>query len=193
MGPHAALVSGVPDPAAWALGLRALRLSGVADIVPAAETVLVVCSDSLALSAARARFAEVRPLADDRGAKTVTIGVRYDGADLAAVAARCGMTTDEVVAAHSAVTYAAAFCGFSPGFAYLTGLPAGLHVPRRESPRTRVPAGSVAIATGYTAVYPRESPGGWHLLGTTARVVFDPNAGEPALIGPGDRVRFEAR
>lgn len=193
MGPHAGLVTGVPDPTAWALGLRALALPGVVEIVPAAETVLVVCSAASALARARQRFAEVEPLASGAGAATVTIAVRYSGADLADVAARCAMTTDAVIAAHTGTEYVAAFCGFSPGFAYLTGLPAELHLPRRDTPRTRVPAGSVAIATAYSAVYPRESPGGWHLLGRTEAVLFDPTASAPALVRPGDRVRFEAQ
>ena len=93
----------------------------------------------------------------------------YDGEDLADVAAACGMSTDEVVRRHVAGRYTCAFCGFAPGFAYLTGLDPALHLPRRPTPRTRVPAGAVAIAAEYTAVYPSPSPGGWHLLGTHRR------------------------
>lgn len=187
MGPRAVLVEDVGDPAGWALGLRALALPGVVDVVPAAETVLVTG----AIEALLEHLADVEPSPPGAGGRLVTIPVRYDGADLGAVADAVGWSVDEVVAGHSGRVYTAAFCGFSPGFAYLTGLPAELQLPRRASPRTRVPAGSVAIAAGYSAVYPRESPGGWHLLGTTDATLFDPHSADPALIRPGDRVRFE--
>ena len=191
MGPRAVLVEDVGDPAGWALGLRRLDLPGLVDVVPAAATVLVTCTDAAALAATATRLAEAVPVgADDADRPEVVIPVRYDGADLAAVAASVGWSVDAVVAAHSGAGYVAAFCGFSPGFAYLAGLPEALHLPRRPSPRTRVPAGSVAIASGYSAVYPRESPGGWHLLGTTTAILFDPDAAEPALLRPGTRVRF---
>lgn len=193
MGPRAVLVDGLGDPAGWALGLRALELPGVIDIVPAAATVLVTCSSPETLGRVREVAAGVVPVGEAAGERPeVMIEVRYDGADLADVAAAVGWSVDQVVAAHSGAEYVAAFCGFSPGFAYLTGLPTALHLARRASPRTRVPAGSVAIASAYSAVYPRESPGGWHLLGTTEAVLFDPHAEEPALIRPGTRVRFVA-
>lgn len=193
MGPRAVLVEDVGDPAGWALGLRRLDQPGITDIVPAAATVLVTCVDADALAALSTRLAEVVPVGPgDADRPEVVIPVIYDGADLDAVAASVGWTVDAVVAAHTGADYVAAFCGFSPGFAYLTGLPEELHLPRRASPRTRVPAGSVAIASTYSAVYPRESPGGWHLLGTTTAVLFDPDAAEPVLIRPGTRVRFAA-
>ena len=91
---------------------------------------------------------------------------------------------------HSDATYRAAFCGFAPGFAYLTGLDPALQLPRRATPRTRVPAGSVAIAAGYSAVYPTTSPGGWHLVGHTDAVLFDADRDPPALIAPGTTVHF---
>jgi KipI family sensor histidine kinase inhibitor len=118
--------------------------------------------------------------------------VRYDGPDLAAVAERAGRPEAEVIARHTAGDYRVAFCGFAPGFAYLTGLDPSLHVPRLARPRTRVPAGSVGIAGEYTAAYPRPSPGGWHLLGRTDADLWDLARAEPALLTPGTRVRFEA-
>ena len=191
MGERALLVTELADPAGWALGLRALGAHGVVDVVPAAETVLVTCVDRAALLALGDVLGDVVPLATRAdGGGVVTIPVRYDGADLADVAAAAGLTTTEVVELHSSAAYVAAFCGFSPGFAYLRGLPAALQLPRRSTPRTVVPAGSVAIASEYAAVYPRASPGGWHLLGTTDVVMFDPSMDPPAVIQPGTRVRF---
>ena len=122
----------------------------------------------------------------------VTIPVVYDGDDLDEVAAAADMSVDEVVAAHVGATYEVAFCGFAPGFGYLIGLPAQLHLPRRVTPRTRVPAGSIAIAAEYSAVYPRESPGGWHLLGSTPQSLFDVDRDPPSLLQPGTIVRFES-
>ena len=191
MGERALLVTELADPAGWALGLRALGAHGVVDVVPAAETVLVTCVDRAALLALGDVLGDVVPLATRAdGGGVVTIPVRYDGADLADVAAAAGLTTTEVVELHSSAAYVAAFCGFSPGFAYLRGLPAALQLPRRSTPRTVVPAGSVAIASEYATVYPRASPGGWHLLGTTDVVMFDPSMDPPAVIQPGTRVRF---
>ena len=121
---------------------------------------------------------------------TVEIPVRYDGADLAAVAERVGLSLDEVVALHCAPEYTVRFCGFSPGFGYLDGLDPRLHVPRHSSPRTSVPAGSVAVAGEFTGVYPRSSPGGWQLLGRTDAPLWDADRDPPALLTPGARVRF---
>jgi KipI family sensor histidine kinase inhibitor len=109
------------------------------------------------------------------------------------VAAATGLEVAEVVDRHRRAAYRVAFCGFSPGFAYLTGLDPALHLPRRAEPRTRVPAGSVAVAGPYTAVYPRATPGGWHLLGTCGQRLWDPDADPPARLTPGTRVRFVAR
>lgn len=199
MGDRAVLVTDVGDPAAWAAALRALQVPGVVDVVPGAETVLVTCAEPAALTAVRDAIerSAIRPdiVAGEGAAGSapeVTIPVRYDGDDLDAVAAATGLTVDDVIARHSAAIYVAAFCGFSPGFAYLRGLPAELALPRRATPRTRVPHGSVAIAAEYTAIYPRTSPGGWHLLGTTDAELFDPARTQPALIQPGSRVRFTA-
>ena len=115
-----------------------------------------------------------------------------DGEDLPVVAATLGCSVAEVIQLHSNASYVVEFCGFAPGFAYLGGLDQRLHLPRRASPRTRVPAGAVAIASSYSAVYPRESPGGWHLLGTTTMTLWDATRNQPALLQPGMRVRFRA-
>jgi KipI family sensor histidine kinase inhibitor len=123
----------------------------------------------------------------------IIVPTAYDGADLAELAATCGLTPEEVIALHSGATYTVAFCGFVPGFSYLVGLPAALHLPRRVTPRTRVPAGSVAIAAEFTAIYPRESPGGWHLLGATDLVLWDDGREPAATLPPGTRVRFQPR
>jgi 5-oxoprolinase (ATP-hydrolysing) subunit B len=188
-GPRALLAEyeTLDDVMAVAAALRVDRPDGVVEIVPAARTVLVVWDgdvrDEEVFTAERSRV-HASPV--ER-----TVRVRYDGADLADVAHACGLTVHEVVALHSGATYTAAFCGFMPGFAYLVGLPDALHLPRRSTPRTRVPTGSVAIASEYSAVYPSESPGGWHLLGTTDAVMWDEARREPALIPPGAVVRFE--
>ncbi len=118
------------------------------------------------------------------------IGVRYDGEDLEEVAERAGLAVEDVVARHAAPLYTVACLGFSRGFPYLEGLDPALHLPRRDSPRARVPAGSVAVAADMAGIYPRATPGGWHLLGTTDAVLFDESAEPPALLAPGDRVRF---
>jgi KipI family sensor histidine kinase inhibitor len=161
------------------------------DVVPGAETVLVVAANPVHLQC----FLDAVPQLDPVGpsaetGEVVEIPARYDGPDLADVAAAAGLSVAEVIARHSAVTYEAAFTGFAPGFAYLSGLDPALRMPRRSSPRPRVAPGSVAIADTYTAVYPRPSPGGWHLLGTTDVTLFDAARAAPALIAPGSRVRF---
>lgn len=112
------------------------------------------------------------------------------GPDLAPLAASLHLSTQQLIELHSSATYTVRFMGFAPGFAYLEGLPAQLHVPRRDSPRPLVPAGSVAIAGPYAGIYPADSPGGWHLLGRTTLTLFDPLSPRPTLLAPGDRVRF---
>ena len=122
--------------------------------------------------------------------ETVQIVLDYDGPDLASVAEQTGLTVAEVVRRHQAPDYTVQFCGFSPGFGYLTGLDPALELPRLASPRAAVAAGSVAIAGEYSAVYPSSSPGGWRLLGRTESVLFDLNRSPPALLRPGTTVRF---
>jgi len=171
--------------AAW----RAAAWPGVVEIVPAARTVLVVHDGRFDTS----RLEQPVESAAAGHHAVVTLDVHYDGEDLAAVAAATGLSVGEVVALHSGATYTVAFCGFMPGFAYLVGLPTALHLPRRTTPRTRVPAGSVAIAAEFGGVYPRESPGGWHLLGGTTAALWVEDREPPALLAPGTVVRFRAR
>lgn len=196
MGDRSVLVEDPPGgPARWAAALTAERRAGVVDVVPAERTVLVRCMDGDALDRLIPRLGSLGAPADDpSGAETaVTIPVRYDGPDLASVAEATGLAVDDVVALHTRAEYRVAFCGFAPGFAYLSGLPAALRLPRRPTPRTRVPAGSVAIAAHYASVYPLESPGGWHLIGTTELAMWDVDRDPPALLSPGTPVRFEPR
>jgi len=126
------------------------------------------------------------------GGRLVEIPVVYDGEDLAEVARRTGLGVDEVVARHSGRDYRVWLLGFAPGFPYLGVLDGALHLPRRETPRARVAAGSVAIAGAQTGIYPSESAGGWHVIGRTARTLFDPAVAEPFLLRPGNAVRFVA-
>ncbi len=121
------------------------------------------------------------------------VPVRYEGEDLADVARHTGLTPAEVVERHAAASYRVAFVGFQPGFAYLAGLPPELHVPRRASPRVRIPRGSVAIGGEWTGIYPLATPGGWNLIGSTDLELLAPDREEPALLQPGDEVRFVPR
>jgi KipI family sensor histidine kinase inhibitor len=174
--------------------LREDSPAGVTELVPAART-LLVGFDPRATDAERLASAlgavEFSPGPHAEG-ELVEIPVVYDGEDLDDVAAHAGLTRAEVVAAHTGAEYVVAFCGFAPGFAYLTGLDERLHVPRRDSPRTSVPAGAVAIADRFSAVYPRPSPGGWQLIGHTEATLWDVDRDPPARLVPGARVRFEA-
>ncbi len=191
-GDRAWLVDGVSDPVAVARTLRGS--AGAAEVVVGARTVLLRFAGpkpDLATVESALRSGETGAGPEDEP-ETQVIGVTYDGADLADVAAAAGLATDEVVRLHTSVTYRTAFLGFAPGFAYLTGLPVGLRLPRRTAPRLRVPAGSVAIAHEYTAVYPRQSPGGWLLLGRTSERLFDLDRDPPCRLAPGTLVRFQA-
>jgi KipI family sensor histidine kinase inhibitor len=172
--------------------LTGCRLPGVTDIVPALATLLVTFDPALTTATEVTGWVyDSTPAPRERGdGAVVEIEVDYDGPDLAEVAERTGLTAGEVVAAHADAVFTVAFCGFAPGFAYLSGLPPELHLPRRSSPRTRVPEGSVAIADAFSAVYPRSSPGGWHLLGRTEARLWDLTRDVPGLLQPGDRVRF---
>ena len=174
--------------------LRAAEVPGVADVVPAAETVLVVAAEGRALPSLAALLAELAPLSSSgpppESVEVVEIPVVYDGPDLADVAKLTGLTEREVVVAHTGQLWRVAFGGFAPGFGYLVGEHRRLHVPRRDSARTAVPAGAVGLAGEYSGVYPRESPGGWQLVGTTATPMWDLDREPPALLTPGARVRF---
>ncbi|KQX07972.1 MULTISPECIES: 5-oxoprolinase subunit B family protein [unclassified Leifsonia] len=177
--------------------LELSRPSGVIDLVPAARTVLVTVDPAqLTLSEARRwimRAATARPA--DAAAPTlapVVIPVRYDGPDLESVATVLGLRPADLIERHVAATWRVAFTGFAPGFGYLTSTQWTHDVPRLASPRTLVPAGSVGLAGEFGGVYPRSSPGGWQLIGTTEAVLWDSDAMSPALLVPGGTVRFEA-
>jgi KipI family sensor histidine kinase inhibitor len=165
------------------------RLPPVREIVPAARTVLLT---GLAEPGPLARelASWLIPAATRAAGAPVEIPVRYDGPDLGVVAELWGVPAPEVAEVHSGTGFVVAFCGFAPGFGYLTGLPERYHVPRRETPRTSVPAGSVALAGPYTGVYPRSSPGGWQIIGSTDAVLWDDEREPAALLAPGTRVRF---
>ena len=161
-----------------------------ADLVPGARTVLL--DGVVDLEAARAYLARWVPAGGSAShvGPLVELPTTYDGADLADVARRWGMTRAEAVATHSGTELTVAFVGFAPGFAYCTGLPPELSVPRLDRPRARVPAGAVGLAGEYTGVYPTASPGGWRLVGRTNARLWDTDRDEPALLAPGTRVRF---
>jgi KipI family sensor histidine kinase inhibitor len=180
---------------AWADALREAQLLGVLDIVPASRTVLLKLAGPRYQAPTRQRLGKLRVTAEALsqeavGQPDVTIDVVYDGADLDEVARLTGMTPDEVVAAHTGTPWRVGFGGFAPGFAYLVGGDERLNVPRQSEPRTKVPAGSVALAGEFSGVYPRESPGGWQLIGRTDVELWDVERDPPALLRPGMWVQF---
>lgn len=172
--------------------LDAERPAGVVDLVPAARTVGVVVDPRvLPLSAAQAWIERTSPRTAAPAEQTaVEIPVRYDGPDLAEAAALLTLTPAELVALHTSSPWRVAFGGFAPGFGYLVTDHDRLRVPRRATPRTSVPAGAVGLAGEFSGVYPRSSPGGWQLIGTTDLVLWDVAADPPALLRPGVSVRF---
>jgi KipI family sensor histidine kinase inhibitor len=181
---------------AVALALARRHPAGLLDAVPGARTLLVLFDPAvLEHAAAEDLLLGIDAVHEEAEPRTVRLVATYGGAngpDLDALARRAGLPTDELIRLHTAAEHRVAFLGFAPGFPYMTGAPAPFRAPRLETPRVRVPAGSVAVADGYTGVYPRESPGGWHLIGRIARRLFDPEASPPSLLLPGDRVVFEA-
>ncbi|NEW38395.1 allophanate hydrolase subunit 1 [Nocardia cyriacigeorgica] len=196
----------IPHPVAavteLAATLRHRPVDGVQDVLPAAETVLVTLRSSRdaervrkALHTVVAEVAEHTDSGDvSRGtfpeSDPVLIPVHYDGTDLADVARTLELTVDEVIAAHTGTVWRCAFVGFAPGFGYLCSPDERLAVPRRAEARTTIPAGSVALAGGYSAVYPRKSPGGWQLIGHTEVDMWDVDREPPAVIRAGTAVRF---
>ena len=184
-------VDGLTDVLALAAAVRAARPAGVLDVVPAARTVLLPVAPGTDLGVVRRAVLDlpVDPAAVPDG-DTVEIAVTYDGPDLADVARLTGLSVDDVVAAHTGTPWRVAFGGFAPGFAYLTGGDERLRVPRRDEPRTTVPAGAVGLAGEFSGVYPRPSPGGWQLIGSTDAVLWDADRDPPALLAPGGWVRF---
>lgn len=199
-----------------ALALRAAGIAGIVEIVPAYSSLCVHCDptsltgsteSARELLVARVRDAIVggraataKTVREDKRqqndtAATVEIPVCYGGAfgpDLDAVAVHAALDAADVIAMHAAAKYQVAMLGFAPGFPYLLGLDTRLHTPRLAQPRTRVPPGSVAIGGAQTGIYPRELPGGWRIIGRTPTVLFDATRAPPALIAPGQRVRFRA-
>ena len=172
--------------------LRADPPAGVEDLVPAARTLLLRfdASTTHARVAAHVRAVNLADMNGNKPSALVQVPVRYDGVDLPEIASLTGMTEAEIVRTHLAGEYVVAFAGFAPGFAYIAGGDPRLQVPRRATPRTRVPAGSVALASEFTGIYPREGPGGWQLLGHTDLVLWDLERTPPALLTAGTRVRF---
>lgn len=165
---------------------------GIIDVVPAARTVLVTFDPAtIRPSEVRDWLESAEPASDVAGSgREVTIEVSYAGPDLAETAQFLSMSEAEVVKLHTSSEWTAAFSGFAPGFVYLVTTHERLRVPRRNTPRTAVPAGSVGLAGEFSGVYPRSSPGGWQLIGTTTAALWDASKAHPALIRPGDLVRF---
>ena len=184
------------DVLAWAAALREAALPGVLDIVPASRTVLLKLDGSRYQGAVRRRLRTLRVAPDTVAAvppeEPTVIDVVYDGADLAEVADRTGLTTAQVINAHTATPWQVGFGGFAPGFAYLVGGDPRLAVPRRSEPRSSVPAGAVGLAGEFTGIYPRRTPGGWQLIGHTDLVLWDIDRPNPALLTPGMWVQFRA-
>ncbi|MDI3404749.1 5-oxoprolinase subunit B family protein [Streptomyces cavernicola] len=186
------------------LALRAAlerdRPVGVRELIAAARTLLVTYDPAVTghdgLSRTLAERADALPaqggaVTPSTDYDTLVVPVRYDGPDLADVAELTGLTVREVIERHTTPLYTVAFAGFAPGFGYLTGTDPVLRLPRRSEPRTAVPSGSVAVAGGFTGVYPRSSPGGWQLLGSTDAPLWQEDRTPPALLLPGRTVRFE--
>ena len=172
------------------------EIRGLVAFVPAMKALLIRFDPALVTRAEMET--RIRRLAEDPKASEAVegrlwqIAVRYDGPDLEQVAQDCGLGVADIIALHGSVQYEVRMLGFMPGFAYMGALPEALRLPRRAEPRLKVPAGSVAIADDMTAIYPWESPGGWHLLGHSSITLFDQSRDPPALLAPGDRVEFVA-
>jgi KipI family sensor histidine kinase inhibitor len=188
-----ALLIETDDVDGWRAELTRRRAAGelvATDIVPGERTVLLDGVPDPDAAAALIEGWRPSSARTDAQGPLVELPTVYDGADLDRVAEHWGMSTDEVIERHTGTGFRVAFCGFAPGFGYLTGLPASLAVPRLDTPRPRVPAGSVGLAGRYCGVYPGASPGGWLLIGRTERRLFDVEADPPALLAPGTRVLF---
>jgi KipI family sensor histidine kinase inhibitor len=193
----AALLAANARALALADTVRAAHCTGVRDIVPAMASVTIhldpLRADVAALHALIEHAMRAAPDRSPRDVPVIDVPVTYggaDGPDLATVAAATGLAPDEVVARHAAVEYRVCYLGFLPGFPYLGLVDERLRLPRRATPRSRVAAGSVAIADRFSGIYPTTSPGGWHIIGRTALPLFDVTATPPARLMPGDRVRF---
>ncbi|WP_374302093.1 carboxyltransferase domain-containing protein [Paracoccus sp. (in: a-proteobacteria)] len=197
MGPRTLLVelADLDETLALFDALGADPVEGVAEIIPAARTLMVrvapgFAADEALAAAILSRQPAPGTLREAGPVETIEIPMAYDGADLADVAAHMDLTVAEVIAAHQAATWTVAFCGFAPGFAYMTGDDPRFDLPRRPAPRTRIPAGSVALASRFCGIYPQDTPGGWQLIGTTKVPMWDLSRDPPALLRPGVRARF---
>ncbi|HVO51969.1 MAG TPA: carboxyltransferase domain-containing protein [Thermoanaerobaculia bacterium] len=175
---------------AAAAALRAAKAPGFLDAVPSARTCLVLGGPGFDASGLPALEADPPASAPGPPPRAHELRFTPDGPDLDEIASRCGLPPESFLRAFTDLTFTVGFLGFTPGFAYLYGLPPAFHLPRRPSPRTAVPAGSVALAGPYAGVYPGATPGGWNLLGTTAQRLFDLRGDPPFLFSPGDTVRF---
>ncbi|PYE19432.1 KipI family sensor histidine kinase inhibitor [Williamsia limnetica] len=176
----------------WVTAIRDADLPGVLDLIPGARTVLVVGDDPRAIPRLHKELKAMSPSGTttlDDG-PVIEVPVVYDGPDLEDIARLTGLDVDEVVAAHTGTPWKVAFGGFAPGFAYLVGGDNRLQVPRRDTSRTKVPAGAVGLAGEFSGIYPRSSPGGWQLLGHTDLPMWDVDRDPPALLQPGVRVQF---
>lgn len=182
----------LPQTLALLASLRAEPIAGIEELVPAARTLLITFRPAAIAADELARQVGARSLdaSEARSERRIEIPVRYDGEDLAEVAGLLGITPEEVVRRHTGSDYTVAFTGFAPGFAYLSGGDPSLNVPRRKVPRTRIPAGAVGLAGSFSGVYPQASPGGWQILGITDAPMWDLSRETPALLQPGDAVRF---
>ncbi|SDY96046.1 sensor histidine kinase inhibitor, KipI family [Variovorax sp. YR266] len=182
----------LPQTLALLASLRAEPIAGIEELVPAARTLLITFRPAAITADELVRQVGGRSLdaRETRIDKRIEIPVRYDGEDLAEVAGLLGITPEEVVRRHTGSDYTVAFTGFAPGFAYLSGGHPSLNVPRRTVPRTRIPAGAVGLAGSFSGVYPQASPGGWQIIGITDAPMWDLARETPALLQPGDTVRF---
>lgn len=200
-GDHALLLQfgSTAEVLAWGEVLRDADLRGVLDIVPSSRTVLIKLDGPRFQGVVRQQLSKLRlapeavaeAISPADGRADVVIDVVYDGADLDEVARLTGLAPRDVIAAHTSTLWRVGFGGFAPGFAYLVGGDERLNVPRRSEPRTKVPAGSVGLAGEFSGVYPRESPGGWQLIGRTDARLWAVDRDPPALLVPGQWVQFQ--
>lgn len=180
----------LPDVLAHYAALQSADLP-ILDLVPAGRTILVIGDRETDLRALAGELRSIEPAEHmGRDSAPVEVPVRYDGEDLSEAAGLLGCSPEELVRRHLEEDWTVAFCGFAPGFGYLAGTRFTWDTPRRSSPRTKVPPGSLALAGEFTGVYPRESPGGWQLIGHALVDVFDLDRDPAALLAPGASVRF---
>ncbi len=181
------------DALALKAGLDARPMEQVTELVPGARTLLLRLDGALSAGQRDDLLTRTTPPRTHQASEPVTVEVDYAGEDLDEVAELTGLTHDEVVTVHTGQLWTVGFCGFAPGFAYLQGEDDRLRVPRRSTPRKRVPPGAVGLADAWSGIYPREGPGGWQLIGQTGQTLWDLASSPPALLQPGMSVRFVER